>query len=134
MTLQSDLTIDASKFRPEAASDQIQKFNEYLMDTMNKGPKWFEVAFYTLCPKVCLSIFNPSLKVGAPKYRERQAKGEGVFPPTAVLERGQTFSIPSRENGRDIPCRVMMPEKGVEAKAVYMHMHGSGFVLSSEKE
>lgn len=43
MALHSDLTLDASKFRPGAESEDIRSFNEYLMDTMKKGPKWFEV-------------------------------------------------------------------------------------------
>ena len=114
MTLPSDLTIDVSKFQPEAASDEVKRLNEYLMDTMKKGPKWYDV--------------------GAAKYRAMRANGETVFPRPIVLNRGRNFDIPSREHGRDIPCRVMTPESGVEAKAVYMHIHGGGFVLSSEKE
>ncbi|KAL8995312.1 MAG: hypothetical protein Q9169_004916 [Polycauliona sp. 2 TL-2023] len=81
---------------------------------MKKAPKWYEV--------------------GAPQYREMQAKGGGVFPPPVVLDRGKALSIPSREKGRDIPCRVMTPETGSETKAVFMHLHGSGFVLATEKE
>ena len=43
MALQSDLTIDVSKFRPEAASNEVKQFNEILMDQVKKGPHWFEV-------------------------------------------------------------------------------------------
>ncbi|KAI4086928.1 MAG: hypothetical protein LQ339_008981 [Xanthoria mediterranea] len=114
MTLQRDLTINVSKFQPEAASDEVKNLNEYLMDTMKKGPKWYDV--------------------GAPKYRAMRANGETIFPRPIVLDRGRNISMPSREHGRNIPCRVMTPESGVEVKAVFMHIHGSGFVLSSEKE
>ncbi|KAI4258631.1 MAG: hypothetical protein L6R42_004991 [Xanthoria sp. 1 TBL-2021] len=114
MALQSDFTIDASKFRPEAVGNEVRKLNEYLMDTMKKGSKRFEV--------------------GAAKYREMRARGETVFPQAVVLDRGRNFSIPSREGEREIPCPVMTHENGIEAKAVFMHIHGGGFVVSSEKE
>ncbi|KAL8650823.1 MAG: hypothetical protein Q9226_004981 [Calogaya cf. arnoldii] len=114
MTLQSDLSINASKFLPEAASNEIKNLNEFLMDSATNAPKWFEV--------------------GDPKYREMRAKGETALPEAIILERGRDISIPSREDNREIPCRVMVPENGVEAKAVFMHIHGGGFVLSSEKE
>lgn len=114
MALQSDFNIDASKFRPEAASNEVRNLNENLKDTMRKGPKWFEV--------------------GAANYREMRARGETVFPQAVVLDRGRNFSIPSREGEIFIPCRVMTPENGIEAKAVFMHIHDGVFVLSSEKE
>ena len=72
------------------------------------------------------------MKVGAAKYREMRAKGETVLPPTVVLDRGKPFSIPSREKGRDIPCRVMSPQDGKKAKAVFIYIHGGGWVLSDE--
>lgn len=46
MALQSDVTIDVSKFQPQAASQEVRNLNEYLMDLMKKGPKWFEVALH----------------------------------------------------------------------------------------
>ncbi|KAL8673689.1 MAG: hypothetical protein Q9168_001904 [Polycauliona sp. 1 TL-2023] len=114
MTLQSDLTIDASKFRPEAASNEIKQINEFLMDGAKTVPKWYEI--------------------GAPKYREMQSKGGSFFPKPIVLDRGQDLLIPSREKGREIYCRVMTPKAGIEPSAVFMHLHGSGFVLASVKE
>ncbi|KAL8759739.1 MAG: hypothetical protein Q9199_000545 [Rusavskia elegans] len=106
MALQSDFNIDTSKFRPEAASNEVKNVNEELIDTMKRGPKWFQV--------------------GAAKYRAMQANGETMFPQAVVLDRGWNFSIPSRENGRDIPCRVMTPENTIDAKAVFTHIHGGG--------
>ncbi|KAL8721781.1 MAG: hypothetical protein Q9181_007636, partial [Wetmoreana brouardii] len=114
MALHSDLTLDASKFQPGTGSEEVKKFNEFLIDKMKSGPKWFQV--------------------GAAKYREMRLKGETVFPPAVVLDRGKSFSIPSRDDGRPIPCRLMRPENGKEAKALFMHIHGGGWVLSSETE
>ena len=73
-------------------------------------------------------------KVGAGKYRDMRRKGETAFPKPTVIESGQDFSIPSREKGRNIPCRIMMPEISGEVKGVYMHIHGGGWVLMSENE
>ena len=44
MALQSDLVVDASKFRPEGASEEVKKTNEILMDRMKSDPKWFQVS------------------------------------------------------------------------------------------
>jgi len=44
MALQSDLVVDASKFRPQAASEEVKNTNEILMDRMKSGPKWFKVS------------------------------------------------------------------------------------------
>ena len=61
-------------------------------------------------------------------------KGETVFPKRTVIEAGENFPIPSREKGRDIPCRIMMPENRGQPRGVVMHIHGGGWVLSSEAE
>ena len=50
-----------------------------------------------------------------------------AVPKPTYLESGINITIPSREPGRDIPCRMFMPEKG-EAKGIYMHTHGGGWV------
>ena len=59
--------------------------------------------------------------------------GETPFPKTIVIESGKTFSIPSRDSGRDILCRVFEPESG-QNDGVYMHIHGGGWVVQSEAE
>lgn len=61
-------------------------------------------------------------------------EGKTPLPKPTVLDSGKPFSIPSREEGRDIPCRVMMPEGTKSASAVYMHIHGGGWVLQSEAD
>lgn len=43
MGLQSDISITASKFNASSISPKTQRMNEYLMEIMAKGPKWYEV-------------------------------------------------------------------------------------------
>ena len=43
MPLQSDLNLDASKFRHDAISKQTHEFNDKLIKIMEGGPKWWEV-------------------------------------------------------------------------------------------
>ena len=43
MPLQSDVTLNAAKFHPDAASEGIKKLNDALMEKARQGPKWFEV-------------------------------------------------------------------------------------------
>ncbi|KAI9818436.1 MAG: hypothetical protein M1827_000495 [Pycnora praestabilis] len=112
MPLQSDLNIDAAKFQPGAVSEQVTKLNEQLLETGKKGPNWWEV--------------------GAPKYREMRWNGETPFPKPTVIESGKAFSIPSRDKGREIPCRLMMPEERGPIRGIYMHIHGGGWVLMDE--
>lgn len=59
--------------------------------------------------------------------------GETALPKPVVIESGVDFKIPSREDGREIPCRMFKPENG-HVKGVFMHIHGGGFVLQSEKQ
>jgi hypothetical protein len=43
MPLESDLKLDASKFRSDQITPQTAKFNEVLGEIMQGGPKWYEV-------------------------------------------------------------------------------------------
>jgi len=43
MTLQSDLTIDASKLEPEAMTESTRKLNASLMSMLDGAPRWWEV-------------------------------------------------------------------------------------------
>lgn len=111
MPLTSDLQLDYDKFRPGAVSQQTKDFNDALMEMMNGGPKWHEV--------------------GAEKYRQMRWNGEANMPRPQVLENGINIRLPSREAGREIPCRVFKPNSG-KAKGVFYHIHGGGWVLQSE--
>jgi acetyl esterase/lipase len=63
-----------------------------------------------------------------------RAAGETPLPKARHLESAEDFSIPSRDAaGRSIPCRVLRPQNGQAAQAVFMHIHGGGWVLQDEK-
>jgi acetyl esterase/lipase len=70
-------------------------------------------------------------QVGAEKYRQMRWNGETAFPKPTVLESGKDVKVPSRDSGREIPCRVFTPEIG-SPKAVFYHIHGGGWVLQTE--
>jgi hypothetical protein len=57
--------------------------------------------------------------------------GETPMPRPKVVESGRNVKVPSRDSGREIPCRVFVPETGTP-KAVFYHIHGGGWVLQSE--
>lgn len=81
-------------------------------------------------PRLVLTI----LEVGAEKYRQMRQNGETALPKPTHLDQARDFHIPSREKGRDVPCRLLMPEHGGQVKGVFMHSHGGGWVLMTEKE
>lgn len=112
MPLTSDLTLDASKFHPSAITEKTHAFNSNLIKIMQGGPRWWEV--------------------GAPTYRRMRWNGETPLPKPVILDSGTNIHLPSRDSGREIPCRVFRPEKGAEPKGVFYHIHGGGWVLQSE--
>ncbi|KAK5722553.1 hypothetical protein LTR15_005784 [Elasticomyces elasticus] len=111
MPLTSDLTLDPSKFDPKSISEQTHAFNDKLIKIMEGGPRWWDV--------------------GAEKYRKMRWNGETPLPKPVVLDSGKNITIPSREPGRSIPCRVFTPDNG-KPKGVFYHIHGGGWVLQSE--
>jgi acetyl esterase/lipase len=108
----NDVYVDSSLFRPEAIPSEVKRLNEQLTEATKNNPRWFHV--------------------GAAKYREMRKNGETPLPKPVVLD-GTRFEIPSRDQGRQIPCRVMKPDKDVKIKSVVMHIHGGGWVLMSEE-
>ena len=108
---QSDIKLDASKFRPESVPQVTKDCNHVIRQQTLTNPKWWEV--------------------GAAKYRQMRLDGETPLPKPIVLN-GSPFEIPSRDSGRKIPCRIMKPENG-DYKHVIMHIHGGGWVLMSEQ-
>lgn len=110
--LYSHLALDQKMFDPASISPATHAFNQKLMDIMATGPKWYEV--------------------GAPKYRELRAEGKTPLPAATLLPSAKTFKIPSRDPGREIPCRILRPEHGGPVKGVFMHVHGGGWVLQNE--
>ncbi len=61
-------------------------------------------------------------------------EGKTALPKPIRLDEAQDFEIPSRERERNVPCRVIMPEQKDQVKGVFLHFHGGGWVLMSEKE
>ena len=61
-------------------------------------------------------------------------KGDGALPKPVLLPQAKSLCIPSRQGGRDIPCRLLVPEGGGQVKGVFLHIHGGGWVLGDEKQ
>lgn len=130
MASQNDVAVDGSKFRQGAGSEEVRKLNQSLIEKMASGTKWFHVIIWLSLKKAFADI---SIQVGAAKYRDMRKKGETVFPVAILLDRCTSFSIPSREQDREIPCRLITPEGGRKTKAIFMYIHGGGWVLSDEE-
>jgi acetyl esterase/lipase len=113
MSSNTFLDIDPTVFDSASISPEAHAFNKKLIDVMKTGPKWWEV--------------------GAAKYRQMRAAGQTPLPAATYLDSAQDFSIPSRDTGRSIPCRILKPTTEKEVKAVFMHVHGGGWVLQDEK-
>ncbi|KAK5954357.1 hypothetical protein OHC33_004079 [Knufia fluminis] len=113
MASRNPIQIDPKVFDPASISEDTHAFNNRLMDIMRGAPKWYEV--------------------GAAKYREMRAKGETPLPAATLLDSAEQTSIPSRDSGREIPCRILKPTNDKPVSGVYMHIHGGGWVLQSEQ-
>jgi acetyl esterase/lipase len=59
-------------------------------------------------------------------------QGLTALPGVTLLPSATSYSIPSRDPGRFIPCRVLRPEQSEKAKAILLHIHGGGWVLNDE--
>ena len=62
-----------------------------------------------------------------------RATGKTALPAAVHLDSAEDFVIPSRGNSRSIPCRILKPQGNRPVKAVFMHIHGGGWVLQDEK-
>jgi acetyl esterase/lipase len=113
MATNTFLNIDPAAFNPASISPEAHAFNAKLIAIMKTGPKWWEV--------------------GAAKYRQMRAAGETPLPAATYLDTAANISIPSRDTGRSIPCRTLKPTDEKEPQAVFMHIHGGGWVLQDEK-
>ncbi|KAK2789230.1 hypothetical protein FQN52_006322 [Onygenales sp. PD_12] len=113
MSPTNSLTVDSRVFDPAAISDESRNFNANLQRLMTTLPKWYEI--------------------GAAKYRRLREEGGTALPGKTFLPSASDLSVPSRDPTRTIPCRVLKPQNGQPAKAVFMHIHGGGWVLSDEK-
>jgi acetyl esterase/lipase len=64
-----------------------------------------------------------------PEYRRRELAGELKFNPPRLDSRAKVLSIPSREDGRDINCRLFVPDLGDCEKGVLLFIHGGGWTV-----
>ncbi|KAK2799596.1 hypothetical protein FQN50_008434 [Emmonsiellopsis sp. PD_5] len=113
MSPTNSLPVDGRVFDPAAISDESRNFNANLQRLMSTLPKWYEI--------------------GAAEYRRLRDEGGTALPGATLLPSASDLSVPSRDPNRTIPCRVLKPQHGQPAKAVFMHIHGGGWVLSDEK-
>ena len=129
MGLESDISVNFSKFDPKPVNDGPHTFNKKLMNIMASGPKWYEVLKSILDS---LTRRADNGKVGAETYRKTRWNGEKPLPKPVVVESGKSFAIPSREAGRMIPYRYFVPGDGI-VNGVYIHICGGGWVLQTEE-
>ncbi|KAK4218443.1 Alpha/Beta hydrolase protein [Rhypophila decipiens] len=115
MPITSDIILDATRFSPDSVSEATLNANSLLESLTTKGPRWHQV--------------------GAEKYRQMRATGETALPPPIYLPLAKDATIPSRDGpDRTIPVRVYEPEDGHASRGIFLHIHGGGFVLASEKD
>ena len=109
MSLSSDLI---ARLHPDAISEGTKKLSETLLNTMQNVPRWYNI--------------------GAEKYREMACNGETPFTKPTYIDHAKTINIPSREEGRGIPCRLIEPKSNKLLHGVFIHIHGGGWCLSAE--
>lgn len=107
------LVLDPVDFDPASVSEETHALDAQLLDWTLRMPKWWEV--------------------GSAEWRRMRRAGETPRPAPVLLDTAESFSIPSREAGRAIPCRVLKPQNGKAVKGVFMHIHGGGWVIGDEE-
>ena len=63
--------------------------------------------------------------VGAAAMRAARRRGEGPFPAPVMPSGARTLTITGKD-GNEIPLRVIAPP---QARGIYLHFHGGGWVL-----
>ncbi|EXJ60792.1 hypothetical protein A1O7_04945 [Cladophialophora yegresii CBS 114405] len=110
--LESDVYINQKIFQSSAITPATRDFNLRLQELESRGQKWYEV--------------------GAAEYRRLRKAGLTPLPGATLLPSATAFSVPSRDDNRSIPCRVLMPEHDSAPQGIFMHIHGGGWVLNDE--
>jgi len=101
------MNIDPAVFRPDSISGETAAFNTELKATLDVAPP--------------ITTMEPQT------IRDLRRQGIGIWGPLVFSDLAQTRTIPGPAG--DIPIRVIADET---VDAVYLHIHGGGFVLGSE--
>ncbi|RTE70313.1 hypothetical protein BHE90_015292 [Fusarium euwallaceae] len=114
LELESDLCINQIKLLPSSISSSTAELNRSLQKLTESGPKWYHV--------------------GAPEYRLLRKRGLTQLPGATLLSSATSLAIPSRDDGRSIPCRIIKPrDSNVGSRGIFLHLHGGGWVLNDEE-
>ncbi|KAH7117394.1 Alpha/Beta hydrolase protein [Dactylonectria macrodidyma] len=112
MTSYSPLVFKPECFDPSAVPPEPRAFNSKQQGLTLKAPNWKEI--------------------GAAEYRRLRTAGKTPRPGATHLPSATGFELPSRDPGRSIPCRILGPQNNKPVNAVFMHLHGGGWVLGDE--
>ena len=96
--------VDSMLFDPAVIDTETAAFNERIEKELSAAPPLYR--------------FEPQV------IRDARAAGYSVFGPVKHLDEAQSRRVPGPAG--DIPVRVFIPD---EVAAVYMHIHGGGFML-----
>lgn len=80
-------------------------------------------------------LIDGSLRLGGSINLPHHAQGRQYGPPGPdILPEGRDITLPSRDAGRAIPCRVFYPNSNPDNnKGLMIHIHGGGWVLGDER-
>lgn len=106
----TDNPLRPALFREDAIAEDTARFNDAVVGLMTGLPEWWNV--------------------GAESTREARRQGRGPFPPIVKSPRARTVVITGRD-GNEIPLRIIAPD---QARGVYLHIHGGGWVLGSAEQ
>ena len=112
--LQSDVSINNKAFDPASVSSKIREINEQMRKDLAQS-------------------FDFDQASSAAEFRRLQEEGKVFGAEAPPHPAGESFSIPSRDDGRIIPCRLFKPTGPTKPSAIFLHIHGGGYVLHTEK-
>jgi len=106
----NDNPLQPALFRKDAVAEDTRQLNDTLVQLLTGLPEWWII--------------------GAEATRAARREGKGPFPVTPISPRARTMVI-AGQDGTEIPLRVIAPD---QARGVYLHIHGGGWVLGSAEQ
>ncbi|HEU0217384.1 MAG TPA: alpha/beta hydrolase [Stellaceae bacterium] len=97
---------DPALFSDAAVDPETAKLNAQMIELLTGQPEWW--------------ITGPET------FRAMRRRGEGPFPAPVMSPRARTITITGKD-GNAIPLRIIEPQG--QARGVYLHLHGGGWVL-----